>query len=103
MLLSFIALTLQIVLDMNEYASGEITVETVGLSAVVEGKVGQRRYHRRFPLPQNTIIDGVVADMSDENILTVTAPRKVSHGRLLLMESMVNSHDDRGKDSFGMA
>lgn len=65
-----------IVLDMNEYASGHITVETIGLSAVVEGKSGHGSYRRQFPLPQNTVIDGVVADMSDENILTITAPRK---------------------------
>ncbi|KAG7155781.1 uncharacterized protein LOC121854545 [Homarus americanus] len=65
-----------IVLDMNEYSSGEITVQTVGFSALVEGKVANRTYKRSFPLPKNTIIDRVVADLSDENILTITAKRK---------------------------
>ncbi|KAK4320532.1 hypothetical protein Pmani_008596 [Petrolisthes manimaculis] len=65
-----------IVVDMSDYANGQITVETQGFSAVVNGQAGQRVYHRRFPLPQDTVIDGVVADLSDDNILTVTAPRK---------------------------
>lgn len=65
-----------IVLDMSVYASGEMTVQTVGYSALVQAKVGQRTYCRSFPLPKDTIIDRVVVDLSDENILTVTAPRK---------------------------
>lgn len=71
----------KIVVDMSDYANGQITVETCGFSAVVKGQAGQRVYHRRFPLPQDTVIDGVVADLSDDNILTVTAPRKVCNMR----------------------
>ncbi|KAK8723212.1 hypothetical protein OTU49_011914 [Cherax quadricarinatus] len=69
-----------IVIDMSEYASGELTVQTVGFSALVEGKVGQKTYRRSFPLPKDTVIDGVVADLSDESILTITAPRKGKAG-----------------------
>lgn len=65
-----------IVVDMSEYANGQITVETVQCSAVVEGKCGPKCYKRQFPLPSNTITDRVVADLSDESILTVSAPRK---------------------------
>ncbi|XP_068201378.1 uncharacterized protein [Palaemon carinicauda] len=65
-----------IVIDMSDFASGQITVQTVQCSAVVEGVYGDRTYKRSFPLPTNTVIDGVKADLSDDNILTVTAPKK---------------------------
>ena len=68
----------QIVLDMGKYSSGQITVETQGFFAVVKGENGDLTYHRRFPLPRDTNTDRVVADLSDEGILTVSAPRRVS-------------------------
>ncbi|KAK7065392.1 hypothetical protein SK128_015793 [Halocaridina rubra] len=65
-----------IVIDMSEFASGQISVQTVQCSAVIEGKCGSKIYKKQFALPPNTDLERVVADMSDENILTVTAPRK---------------------------
>ncbi|KAK8389298.1 hypothetical protein O3P69_008785 [Scylla paramamosain] len=65
-----------IVLDMGKYSSGQITVETQGYAAVVKAEAGDLTYHRRFPLPRDTNTEGVVADLSDEGILTVSAPRK---------------------------
>ncbi|XP_050737492.1 uncharacterized protein LOC127008981 [Eriocheir sinensis] len=66
-----------IVLDMGKYSGGQITVETQGYSAVVKGEAGNLKYQRRFPLPKDTNTDRVVADLSHESILTVSAPRKV--------------------------
>ncbi|KAG0716801.1 Heat shock protein 22 [Chionoecetes opilio] len=65
-----------IVLDMGKYSGGQITVETQGFSAVVKGGAGDLTYHRKFPLPKDTNTERVVADLSDEGILTVSAPRK---------------------------
>ncbi|XP_042869494.1 uncharacterized protein LOC122251540 [Penaeus japonicus] len=65
-----------IVLDMSDFASGEITVQTSGFFAVVDGKAPPRVFNRRFPLPKTTVIDRVVADLSDDNILKITAPKK---------------------------
>ncbi|XP_064117283.1 uncharacterized protein LOC135222867 [Macrobrachium nipponense] len=83
-----------IVIDMSDFANGEITVQTVQCSAVVEGKYGDRTYKRSFPLPNNTVIDGVKADLSDDNILTVTAPRK---GRAVA----IGTSDSTGSASTG--
>lgn len=63
---------------MGKYSGGQITVETQGYAAVVKGEAGDLKYHRRFPLPRDTNTERVVADLSDEGILTVSAPRKVS-------------------------
>ncbi|XP_037801520.1 uncharacterized protein LOC119596378 [Penaeus monodon] len=65
-----------IVLDMSDFASGEITVQTSGFFAVVDGKAPPRVFNRRFPLPKTVVIDRVVADLSDDNILKITAPKK---------------------------
>lgn len=68
----------QIVLDMTDYVSGEISVRTRGFNAVVEAKVGStKKFHRSYPLPKDTNTEAVVVAMSDEGILTINAKRKL--------------------------
>ncbi|XP_027224557.2 uncharacterized protein [Penaeus vannamei] len=75
-----------IVLDMSDFASGEITVQTSGFFAVVDGKAPPRVFNRRFPLPKTVVIDRVVADLSDDNILKITAPKKGAKGLAVNLE-----------------
>ncbi|CAL4096772.1 unnamed protein product [Meganyctiphanes norvegica] len=65
-----------IVLDMNEFVSGEMTVRTVDRAALVEAKNGPKSYKRSFPLPNDTDWDKVATNLSDDGIMTITAPRK---------------------------
>ena len=63
---------------MTDFISGEITVRTKGLNAVVDAKLGtERKFSRSYPLPKDTNTEAVTAAMSDEGILTITAKRKV--------------------------
>ncbi|XP_076067995.1 uncharacterized protein LOC143040653 [Oratosquilla oratoria] len=66
-----------IAVDMSDFVNGQIDMRTEGQSAIVEASLGSKMsYKRRFPLPRNVNVDGVVAAMSDDGILTITAPRK---------------------------
>jgi len=65
-----------IVLDMSDYISGEISVRTRGQNAVLEAKSpGGSALHRRYPLPPDASTEGLVAAMSDDGILTISAKR----------------------------
>ena len=57
------------------YVKGEITVRTVNCSAVVEAKAGSNTFSKKYPLPPDTNVEAVVAAMSDEGIMTITAPK----------------------------
>lgn len=62
---------------MTDFVSGEISVRTKGLNAVVDAKVGSsRKFHRSYPLPTDINTEAVAAAMSDEGILTITGKRK---------------------------
>jgi len=73
-----------VVLDMADFLSGEISVRTRGLSAIVDAKNGERSFTRRYPLPEGSNTDKVVAAMSNEGILTINVPKTpgkpASHG-----------------------
>ncbi|KAA0195373.1 hypothetical protein HAZT_HAZT010393 [Hyalella azteca] len=86
-----------IVLDMSDFVSGEITVRTKGLNAVVDAKVGAtKQFHRVYPLPPNTNTDAVVVAMSDEGILTINAKKSDRQTKKLEASSSVDSSSRPG-------
>ncbi|XP_022920759.1 protein lethal(2)essential for life-like [Onthophagus taurus] len=75
----------QVILDVQQFAPGEITVKTNNNSIVVEGKHEEkqdehgyisRHFVRRYILPCEFEINDVVSSLSSDGILTVTAPKK---------------------------
>lgn len=73
------------ILDVQQFAPNEITVKTSGNSIIVEGKHEEkqdehgfisRHFTRRYLLPSDHDIEGVVSSLSSDGILTVTAPKK---------------------------
>jgi len=77
---------------MTDYISGEISVRNQKLNAVVDAKVGSsRHFHRSYPLPKDTNTETLVAAMSDEGILTITAKRMVCQLRNYLQGDFSNS------------
>ena len=79
---------MQIVIDVQNFVAGEVKVKMSGeRELVVEGRaetkigdwsVSSNSFRRRFCLPTNTDVAAVSAVLSDDGILTITAPRKVS-------------------------
>lgn len=93
--------TYVIVLDMTDFVSGEITVRTTGLNAVVDAKVGTtRKFHRVYPLPKDINTDAVAAAMSDEGILTITAKRKVAAVKKIEAETSVDQSSTSAQPNF---
>lgn len=89
MFCSFIDLRIfQIVIDVHNFLNGDVTVRVEGeREVVVEGStdtktddlaVSSNSFRRRFCLPANTDTAAMSAVISDDGILTVTAPRLVS-------------------------
>nr|AEE62721.1 unknown [Dendroctonus ponderosae] len=75
----------QVILDVQQFAPNEITVKTSGNSIIVEGKHEEkqdehgfisRHFTRRYQLPTEHDVEGVVSSLSSDGILTVTAPKK---------------------------
>ncbi|XP_066154818.1 protein lethal(2)essential for life-like isoform X2 [Euwallacea fornicatus] len=75
----------QVILDVQQFSPAEITVKTSGNSIIVEGKHEEkqdehgyisRHFVRRYVLPTEHDIEGVVSSLSSDGILTVTAPKK---------------------------
>lgn len=73
------------ILDVQQFAPNEITVKTSGNSIIVEGKHEEkqdehgfisRHFTRRYLLPSDHDIEGVVSSLSSDGILTVTAAKK---------------------------
>ena len=62
---------------MSEFIDGNIAVKTREQYAVVEASYQSKSFNRKFLLPSNINFDGIKAAMSDEGILTITAPKKV--------------------------
>lgn len=75
-------------MDVNDFVAGEVKVKAAGeRELVVEGRtetkdgdwsVSTNSFRRRFCLPTNTDIKAVSAVLSDDGVLTITAPKKVS-------------------------
>ncbi|XP_066154817.1 protein lethal(2)essential for life-like isoform X1 [Euwallacea fornicatus] len=75
----------EVILDVQQFSPAEITVKTSGNSIIVEGKHEEkqdehgyisRHFVRRYVLPTEHDIEGVVSSLSSDGILTVTAPKK---------------------------
>ena len=78
---------LQIVMDVHDFLGGDVTVRLEGeRELVVEGRTetktgnwssSSNSFRRRFCLPPNTDLAAMSAVLSDDGILTVSAPLKV--------------------------
>ncbi|CAG4951834.1 unnamed protein product [Parnassius apollo] len=75
----------QINLDVQHFAPEEITVKTADDYVVVEAKHEEkkdehgyisRQFTRKYALPEGTVSEDVISELSSDGILTITAPRK---------------------------
>lgn len=64
----------QIVLDVKDYVDGHLDVKAEDGAIVVKGKKGPCSFERRFSIPNLSQPDKVAAALSDDGVLTVTAP-----------------------------
>lgn len=76
----------QVILDVQQFGPGEITVKTSDGAIIVEGKHEEkpdehgfisRHFKRRYLLPKDVDIEKIVSSLSSDGILTVSAPKKV--------------------------
>lgn len=76
----------QVILDVQQFAPGEITVKTSEGAVIVEGKHEEkqdehgfisRQFKRRYLLPKDVDIEQIVSSLSSDGILTVSVPKKV--------------------------
>lgn len=76
----------QVILDVQQFGPGEITVKTSEGAVIVEGKHEEkqdehgyvsRHFKRRYLLPKDVDIERVVSSLSSDGILTVSVPKKV--------------------------
>lgn len=94
-------------MDVHDFVSGEVKVKVAGeQELVVEGRtetkkgdwsVSTNSFRRRFYLPTNTDVKAVSAVLSDDGILTITAPQRVrmSYRRSSLMTAKENLFLDK--------
>ncbi|XP_022174800.1 protein lethal(2)essential for life-like [Myzus persicae] len=75
----------QVILDVQQFGPGEITVKTSEGAIIVEGKHEEkqdehgfisRQFKRRYLLPKDVDIEKVVSSLSSDGILTVSVPKK---------------------------
>ncbi|KAK8398783.1 hypothetical protein O3P69_004110 [Scylla paramamosain] len=79
----------KIVMDVHDFVAGEVKVKVAGeQELVVEGRtetntgdwsVSTNSFRRRFYLPANTDVKAMSAVLSDDGILTITAPRMMGN------------------------
>lgn len=76
----------QVILDVQQFGPGEITVKTSDGAVIVEGKHEEkqdehgyvsRHFKRRYLLPKDVDLDQIVSSLSSDGILTVSVPKKV--------------------------
>ncbi|VVC32780.1 Hypothetical protein CINCED_3A023003 [Cinara cedri] len=76
----------QVILDVQQFGPGEITVKTSEGAVIVEGKHEEkqdehgfisRQFKRRYLLPKDVDIEKVVSSLSSDGILTISVPKKV--------------------------
>ncbi|XP_042893943.1 uncharacterized protein LOC122267836 [Penaeus japonicus] len=75
----------KIVVDVHDFADGDVKVKAVGEELVVEGRVekseeggssvSSHSFTRRFSLPHFTDMAAITSVMSSDGILTITAPK----------------------------
>jgi len=75
----------QVILDVQQFGPGEITVKTSEGAVIVEGKHEEkqdehgfisRQFKRRYLLPKDVDIEQIVSSLSSDGILTVSIPKK---------------------------
>ncbi|XP_060876256.1 protein lethal(2)essential for life [Metopolophium dirhodum] len=75
----------QVILDVQQFGPGEITVKTSEGAIIVEGKHEEkqdehgfisRQFKRRYLLPKDVDIEQIVSSLSSDGILTVSVPKK---------------------------
>ncbi|KAK4884279.1 hypothetical protein RN001_000550 [Aquatica leii] len=75
----------QIILDVQQFSPNEIVVKTNNDSIIVEGKHEEkqdehgfisRHFVRRYLIPQDHDIEGVISSLSSDGVLTISAPKK---------------------------
>lgn len=75
----------QVILDVQQFGPGEISVKTVDGAVIVEGKHEEkedehgyisRQFKRRYLLPKDVEIDRITSSLSSDGVLTITAPPK---------------------------
>jgi crystallin alpha B len=78
--------SVQVILDVQQFAPSEITVKTLDNTVIVEGKHEEkqdehgyvaRHFVRRYVLPTDIEVNDIVSSLSSDGILTVIAPKKV--------------------------
>jgi crystallin alpha B len=81
-------ISVQVILDVQQFAPSEITVKTLDNTVIVEGKHEEkqdehgfvsRHFVRRYILPKDIEVNNVVSSLSSDGVLTVTAPKKVQN------------------------
>lgn len=77
----------QVILDVQQFTPGEITVKVVDNFVTVEGKHEEkqdehgfisRHFIRKYMLPKDTEPDSVCSSLSSDGVLTISAPKKVN-------------------------
>lgn len=78
----------QVILDVQQFGPGEITVKTSEGAIIVEGKHEEkqdehgfisRQFKRRYMLPKDVDVEKIVSSLSSDGILTVSVPKKVNN------------------------
>lgn len=76
----------QVILDVQQFGPGEITVKTSEGAVIVEGKHEEkqdehgyvsRHFKRRYLLPKDVDMDQIMSSLSSDGVLTVSVPKKV--------------------------
>lgn len=73
--LYFILQFLQVILDVKDFADGELDLKSDGEVLTVTGSKGGTTFKREFSLPGLAAPEQVTASLSEDGVLTVTAPR----------------------------
>ena len=67
--------TPQVVMDVGACGEGALDVKVEGEVLRVRGRTGDLSFEREFTLPDLGAPEGVTAALSEDGVLTVTAPK----------------------------
>ncbi|XP_018916236.1 protein lethal(2)essential for life [Bemisia tabaci] len=77
--------SVQVILDVQQFAPNEIVVKTSNGAIVVEGKHEEkqdehgfvsRQFTRRYVLPKDVEIENITSSLSSDGVLTISVPKK---------------------------
>ena len=71
-----LCLYFQIVLDVKDFADGELDLKSDGEVLTITGSKNGTTFKREFSLPGMGAPESVSASLSEDGVLTVTAPKK---------------------------